>query len=232
MPARAGMGDGSCLTTRSAPAPNFGTGADATTLAGRYTNQVVVDQSGNIVLANSQAGTPGNLAVNTPLLKELFAKDEAYKKVRSRSKEASDYADHWTTDDLIREAQAFAARKRSDDEAMDLRSSAAAVEWRINQLKNRGARVIAYDPIAITNTKKQHSGQIDYAENAHSALKGADCAIIMTEWDLIRKLKAKDFQEYMKTPNIVDARRIYDPEEFSLLNYVSIGLGPRQERNS
>jgi len=102
----------------------------------------------------------------------------------------------------------------------------------INQLKKKGARVIAYDPMAIPNTKKQFPDQIDYAENAQSALRGADCAIIMTEWDLIRKLKAKDFQEYMKTPNIVDARRIYDPEEFSLLNYVSIGLGPRQERNS
>ena len=96
----------------------------------------------------------------------------------------------------------------------------------INQLKKKGARVIAYDPMAIPNTKKQFPDQIDYAENAQSALRGADCAIIMTEWDLIRKLKAKDFQEYMKTPNIVDARRIYDPEEFSLLNYVSIGRGP------
>jgi hypothetical protein len=57
------------LSTKAAPAPNFGTGADATTLAGRYTNQVVVDQSGNIVLANSQPGTTGNLAVNTPLLR-------------------------------------------------------------------------------------------------------------------------------------------------------------------
>ena len=96
----------------------------------------------------------------------------------------------------------------------------------INQLKKKGARVIAYDPMAIPNTKKQFPDQIDYAENAHSALRGADCAIIMTEWDQIRKLKAKDFQEYMKTPNIIDARRIYNPEEFSGPNYVSIGLGP------
>jgi len=57
------------LTTKAAPVPNFGTGADATTLTGRYTGQVVVDQSGNIVLANSQPGTTGNLAVNTPLLR-------------------------------------------------------------------------------------------------------------------------------------------------------------------
>jgi hypothetical protein len=57
------------LSTKAAPIPGFGTGADATTLTGRYTNQVVVDQSGNIVLANSQPGTTGNLAVNTPLLR-------------------------------------------------------------------------------------------------------------------------------------------------------------------
>jgi UDPglucose 6-dehydrogenase len=96
----------------------------------------------------------------------------------------------------------------------------------INQLKKKGARVVAYDPMAIPNTKKTLSDEIDYAENTHSALKGADCAIIMTEWDGLRKLKAKDFQAYMKTPNLVDARRIYKPEEFSGLNYASIGLGP------
>ncbi len=96
----------------------------------------------------------------------------------------------------------------------------------INHLKKKGAQVVAYDPMAIPNTKKKLLDQIDYAENAHSALKGADCAIIMTEWNHIRKLKAKDFQAYMKNPNIVDARRIYNPEEFSGLNYLSIGLGP------
>ncbi len=57
------------LTTKTAPPVNFGSGTDATTLAGRYTNQVVVDQNGNVVLANSQPGTTGNLAVYTPLLR-------------------------------------------------------------------------------------------------------------------------------------------------------------------
>jgi UDPglucose 6-dehydrogenase len=96
----------------------------------------------------------------------------------------------------------------------------------INQLKRKGAHVVAYDPIAIPNTKRQLSDQISYAENAHSALKGADCAIIITEWDEIRKLKPKDFRAYMKTPNIVDARRIYTAGDFSGLNYASTGLGP------
>ncbi len=95
----------------------------------------------------------------------------------------------------------------------------------ISQLKKKGAQVVAYDPMAIPNTKKQIQVQIDYADDPQSTLKGADCAIIMTEWDQFRKLKAKDFQAYMKTPNIVDARRIYDPDAFSDLSYVAIGVG-------
>ncbi len=67
---------------------------------------------------------------------------------------------------------------------------------------------------------------INYAENPHSALKGADCAIIMTEWDQFQKLKAKDFRVYMKTPNVVDARRIYESEELGQVSYIAIGVGP------
>jgi UDPglucose 6-dehydrogenase len=114
----------------------------------------------------------------------------------------------------------LAFKKDTDDirEAASLRV--------ISQLKEKGAQVIAYDPMAIPNAKKALPDQIEYAENPRSTLKGADCAVIMTEWDQFRKLKPKDFRSYMKTPNIVDARRIYDPDEFRQLGYVAIGLGP------
>jgi UDPglucose 6-dehydrogenase len=114
----------------------------------------------------------------------------------------------------------LAFKKDTDDirEAASLRV--------INQLKKKGAQVIAYDPMAIPNAKKALSDQIDYAENPRSTLKGADCAVIMTEWDQFRKLKPQDFQALMKTPNVVDARRIYDPDKFKKQNYVAIGLGP------
>ncbi|HYR87915.1 MAG TPA: TonB-dependent receptor [Terriglobia bacterium] len=51
------------LSTRSAPSPNFG---GDTNLPGRFTNQVIVDQSGNIVLQNPQPGATGNTALNLP----------------------------------------------------------------------------------------------------------------------------------------------------------------------
>ena len=113
----------------------------------------------------------------------------------------------------------LAFKKNTDDirEAASLRV--------IESLKKKHAKVVAYDPMATPNAKKVFSEQIEYAENSHSALKGADCAIIMTEWDEFGKLKAKDFHAYMKSPNIVDARRILAPNEFREIYYVAVGLG-------
>ncbi len=114
----------------------------------------------------------------------------------------------------------LAFKKDTDDirEAASLRV--------IERLMQKGTNIVVYDPMAMPNAKKQLKDRIEYAENPRSALKGADCAIIMTEWDQFRQLMAKDFQTYMKTPNIVDARRLLDPKQYTQVNYVAIGLGP------
>jgi hypothetical protein len=52
------------LSTRIAPAPNYG--ADQAIVAGRLTNQVVVDAAGNVVLQNPEPGRTGNTATNFP----------------------------------------------------------------------------------------------------------------------------------------------------------------------
>lgn len=52
------------LTARNATPPNFG--ADQTVLNGRLTNQVVVDPSGKVLLANAAPGRVGNSANNMP----------------------------------------------------------------------------------------------------------------------------------------------------------------------
>ena len=53
------------LARRDAPSP-FAAGS---VLAGRFTNQVIVDQSGNIVLQNPAPGTAGNTALNLPTVR-------------------------------------------------------------------------------------------------------------------------------------------------------------------
>jgi hypothetical protein len=55
-------------------------------------------------------------------------------------------------------------------------------------------------------------------------LKDSECAFLIIEWDEFKGLKAEDFKKRMKTPNLVDDRRIYPFEEFdSKLNFRAIG---------
>jgi UDPglucose 6-dehydrogenase len=95
----------------------------------------------------------------------------------------------------------------------------------INRLRKKGAKIVAYDPMAMPNFESVLGDGIELAPDTRAALKGSDCAIVMTEWDEFRKLRAKDYIAYMRTPNLVDARRIYNPKEFSALKLLGIGLG-------
>ncbi len=96
----------------------------------------------------------------------------------------------------------------------------------IDKLLEGGANVVAYDPTAMNNTKKLLGNYIDYASSAIECIKGADCCIVATEWDEFKQVKPDDFAQYMKTPMVVDGRRIYNPEEYSRkVKFTAIGLG-------
>ena len=96
----------------------------------------------------------------------------------------------------------------------------------INQLLREGAKVIVYDPVAIGNAKRVLGKKITYADSTRSCLDGAHVALIVTEWEEFKKLTPTDFNELMRKPILVDARRIYDPVAYSLgLTYSAVGLG-------
>ncbi len=95
----------------------------------------------------------------------------------------------------------------------------------IDRLRKKGARILGYDPMAMPNFKSALGNTVELAENPQIALRGADCAIVMTEWDEFRTLKARDYIAHLRTPVLVDARRIYNPAEFDELKFAGIGLG-------
>jgi len=99
----------------------------------------------------------------------------------------------------------------------------------INELIREGANVFVYDPKALDNLKKVFGEKINYCGNLEEVLRGAHGAIVVTEWEEIRRLKPEKFKELMTQPNLVDGRRIYDPEEFMEkgIRFRAIGLGPR-----
>jgi UDPglucose 6-dehydrogenase len=95
----------------------------------------------------------------------------------------------------------------------------------INQLLRQGVIITAYDPMAVSNTKKILKGKIRYASSAIECLKNADCAVLVTEWEEFKKLKPETFIKNMRTPILIDGRRLYNPHEFKELRYIAIGLG-------
>jgi len=96
-----------------------------------------------------------------------------------------------------------------------------------NALLKKGATVVAYDPVAIPIAQKLIGNQVSYASSAIECIKNADCCILVTEWDEFRKLEPDIFIKCMRTPVLVDGRRIYNPEEYARrMKFKAIGLGP------
>jgi UDPglucose 6-dehydrogenase len=86
----------------------------------------------------------------------------------------------------------------------------------INELlKRKVTEIVGYDPKANKTAEAELGNKIKYTNSIQEALKGSECAFLITEWDEFKKLTPEYFKKYMKTANLVDGRRIYDFEKFS-----------------
>ena len=90
----------------------------------------------------------------------------------------------------------------------DVRNS-RAIEV-IHGLQERGASVVAYDPVATENMKEKFP-DIQYAEKVGEALTDAHAALIVTDWDEFSTLE-EEFTE-MSTPIVIDGRRVITPQK-------------------
>lgn len=98
----------------------------------------------------------------------------------------------------------------------------------IQQLLERGGAVKAYDPVAMPAAKAVLDPQVEYSSSMRECIKGADVAIVMTAWRQFKALKASDYIKLMRSPVLVDARRIYDPGLYGRkLRYAAVGLGEK-----
>lgn len=107
-------------------------------------------------------------------------------------------------------------------ETDDMRES-PAIEI-INSLVKRGAKVKAYDPVAMDEAK-HCLPDIEYAADEYSALKDADALVIITEWNQFRALDMQKVKQLLKAPKIADLRNIYEPEDMRELGFEYVGVG-------
>jgi UDPglucose 6-dehydrogenase len=92
------------------------------------------------------------------------------------------------------------------------------------RLQGEGARVKAYDPVAEDRARELITGA-EMCESALDVLKGADAAVIVTEWPEFRDLDLDGAKKAMSNPLIVDGRNLLDPDRVRNAGFVYEGIG-------
>lgn len=84
----------------------------------------------------------------------------------------------------------------------------------IQELKEKGAEVKAYDPEAMDNMREKHQPDITYCETRQEAMEDADAALLVTDWPEFDEITLKELRE-MNEPIILEGMRAdYDlPDE-------------------
>jgi UDPglucose 6-dehydrogenase len=93
-------------------------------------------------------------------------------------------------------------------------------------LREKGARLRAYDPIATENAKTMIGTRgIEYCNSAYEAAEGADAAVIVTEWREFKQLNLKRLRSILRQPILFDGRNIYTFEQIraAIIEYHGIG---------
>ncbi len=95
----------------------------------------------------------------------------------------------------------------------------------INELVSAGAKIKAYDPVAIEEAKKIIGNKIEYFSDMYEALIDSDALIVVTEWPEFRVPNYKVMEKLMKEKLIFDGRNIYETNEMIEFGYKYYGIG-------
>ncbi|MCW3119609.1 MAG: UDP-glucose/GDP-mannose dehydrogenase family protein [Chitinophagaceae bacterium] len=95
----------------------------------------------------------------------------------------------------------------------------------IDALTKEGVQIVAFDPEAMSNVKKQLGNSIGYVENQYDALKDADALVIATEWSEFRTPDFDKLNTQMKNKVIFDGRNLFDVQKMKELGYHYVSIG-------
>ncbi|ENQ3078368.1 UDP-glucose/GDP-mannose dehydrogenase family protein [Bacillus cereus] len=103
----------------------------------------------------------------------------------------------------------------------------------IEQLLERGAHVIVYDPKAILHAKRIFMNRVQYSTDISEVILNADAAFIVTEWESIRTYPIAKYVQLMNEAIVFDGRNCYALEEAEkyAIDYYSIGRRVIRKRN-
>jgi len=92
-------------------------------------------------------------------------------------------------------------------------------------LLSKGARVRAYDPVAIPEAQLQLNGSIHYCETPYAAAEGVDALVVGTGWPEFRGLDFEKIKHLLKRPVIVDTKNLLDSVRLRAMGFEYVGVG-------
>jgi UDPglucose 6-dehydrogenase len=94
----------------------------------------------------------------------------------------------------------------------------------IRALQAEGARVKAYDPVAMA-AAGELLPSVTYCATAYDVAKEADALLIITEWNEFKQLDLGRVRRHMRRPVLLDGRNIYDPADMRARGFLYHGVG-------
>ncbi|MDO5394829.1 MAG: UDP-glucose/GDP-mannose dehydrogenase family protein [Bacteroidales bacterium] len=139
------------------------------------------------------------------------------------------------TDILREELDSLAGRRIAlwglafKPETDDMRSAPSLVV--IDRLKEAGATVIVYDPVAMDECRRRLGDKVEYATDMYAATVDADALVLLTEWKQFRLPSWPVIARSMKGNLVVDGRNIYEAADIleAGMRYRGIGLRAANE---
>jgi UDPglucose 6-dehydrogenase len=92
-------------------------------------------------------------------------------------------------------------------------------------LVSRGARVRAYDPVAMHDAKLELNGTVHYCESAYAVAEGVEALVVGTGWPEFRALDFSKIKALLRRPLIVDTKNILDSTRLRAMGFEYVGVG-------
>lgn len=95
----------------------------------------------------------------------------------------------------------------------------------VRRLLDQGARVRAYDPVAIPEARLELNGTVRYCDSAYAAAEGVDALVVSTGWPEFRALDFDRIRRSQRTPVLVDTKNLLDSVRMRGLGFQYVGIG-------
>ncbi len=94
----------------------------------------------------------------------------------------------------------------------------------IRLLQEAGARVKVFDPEVMAQMDRSFPGVLG-CRDVYEVARGADCLVLLTEWNEFKELDFKRVKRLMRQPLVVDGRNLYEPQRLRKLGFHYLGVG-------